>query len=116
MPLKNRLNVNEVVLFISSLKPRPIWILCTVLELFREDGGVIRSVRIKQGYGSVKVHSLKQLYSLKLSLSPDVEDESGIDYPYLSLLRLLRMMLTRAPLKEMRLLFGLVLLQRTSGT
>lgn len=39
---------------------------------------------IKQRDGPVRVHSLKYLYPLKLSLSPVIEVESGIDSPPLS--------------------------------
>lgn len=55
VPFRNLLKVNDLVLVRRPLKP----FLETVLELFRCDDGVIRSVCIKQGDGSVQVHSLK---------------------------------------------------------
>lgn len=73
--LKNRLNFNDVVLVRNPLKPRPFWILGTVLELSREDSGVVRSARIKQRDGSVQVYSLKHLYSLELSRTSKVNRE-----------------------------------------
>lgn len=54
---RNRLKINYLVLVKRPLKP--FWTLETVLELFRCDDGVIRSVCIKQGDGPVQVHSLK---------------------------------------------------------
>lgn len=69
------------------------------------DDGVARSDRIKQGDGPVQVHTLKHLYTLELSLSPDVE----VIHPSLSLLRLLGMTRSRVPLPETRILFTSVL-------
>lgn len=49
--------------------------------------------------------TLKDLYTLETSLTPDVE----MIHPSLSLLRLLGMILTRVPLPETGILFGSVL-------
>lgn len=79
MPFKNRLKINDVVLVNSRLKLRLFWILGTVLEIYREDDGIVRSARIKDGDGPVQVHSLRHLYLLKHTLSSDIEGKSEID-------------------------------------
>ena len=50
--------------------------LGTILEVFPGQDGVVRTVRVKQGDGLVKVHSLKNLYPMEISQSDDDPDES----------------------------------------
>ena len=50
-------------------KSRPFWLLVRVLELIMGDENNVRSVKVKSGYGSVEIHSIKLLYPLELSLT-----------------------------------------------
>jgi len=76
-PFLNRLKLNDIVLIKSPLKPRPFWILGSILELIRSDEDIIRSARVRQSDGAVVIHSLKHLYPLELSVSPEATEATG---------------------------------------
>ena len=68
---ENRLQKDDVVLVKSPLKPRPFWILGTIVELIRGNDDIVRSARVRRGDGLEEVRSLKHLYPLELSVTPN---------------------------------------------
>lgn len=76
IPFQNRIKRNDVVLVKSPLKPRPFWMLGTILEVLPGQDGVVRTARVRQGDGVVNVHSLKNLYPIEISQSDDDLGES----------------------------------------
>lgn len=68
---RTRLQKDDVVLIKSPLKPRPFWVLGTITELIPGHDGVVRAARVQKGEGLEEVHSLKHLYPLELSRTPE---------------------------------------------
>ena len=77
---QNRNQRNYIVLVKSPRKPRPFWMLGTILAVFPGQDGVVRTTRDKQGDGLVKFHSLKNLYPMEISQSDDDPDESEFNH------------------------------------
>ena len=72
----NRIKVGDIVLIKAFNKPRPFWIMGKVLEVVIGFDGKIRSVKVKQGNGSVEYHSICNLYPLELSITHPVRSEN----------------------------------------
>lgn len=68
-----------MVLVKNSLKPRHFWMLGTIIELLPGRECIVRSAHVRQGDGHVKVHSLRHLYPMGLSLSSNELDEVEIN-------------------------------------
>ena len=66
---ENRIKVGDIVLIKAFNKPRPFWMMGRVLEVVIGFDGNIRSVKLKQGNGSVEYHSICNLYPLELSIT-----------------------------------------------
>jgi len=77
----NRIKVNDVVLIRHPSKPRPYWLLRRVLDLVLGHDNIIRSVRLKQGDGTIAHHSINNLYPLELSIThnPKFRDDAEKD-------------------------------------
>ena len=65
---ENRIKVGDIVLIKAINKPRPFWMMGKVLELDIGFDGKIRSVKLKQGNGSIEYHSICNLYPMELLL------------------------------------------------
>ena len=66
---ENRIKVGDIVLIKAINKPRPFWMMGKVLELVIGFDGKIRSVKLKQGNGSIEYHSICNLYPMELSVT-----------------------------------------------
>ena len=74
---ENRIKVGDIVLIKAFNKPRPFWMMGKVLELIIGFDGNVRSVKLKQGNGSVEYHSICNLYPLELSVTHAIRDDSS---------------------------------------
>ena len=61
--------MGDIVLIKAINKPRPFWMMGKVLEIVMGFDGSIRSVKLKQGNGTVEYHSICNLYPLELSIT-----------------------------------------------
>ena len=43
---RNRIQIDDVVLIKSPLKPRPFWVLGTITELIPGNDGIVRAARV----------------------------------------------------------------------
>ena len=73
---ENRIKVGDTVLIKAINKPRPFWIMGKVLELVIGFDGKIRSVKLKQGIGSIEYHSVCNLYPMELSVTHSIRDQN----------------------------------------
>ena len=71
---ENRIKVGDIVLIKAINKPRPFWMMGKVLELIIGFDGKVRSVKLKQGNGSIEYHSICNLYPMELSITHAVRD------------------------------------------
>ena len=74
---ENRIKVGDIVLIKAFNKPRPFWMMGKVLELIIGFDNKVRSVKLKQGNGSVEYHSISNLYPLELSVTHAIREVSG---------------------------------------
>ena len=74
---EDRIKVGDIVLIKAFNKPRPFWMMGKVLELIIGYDGKVRSVKLKQGNGSVEHHSINNLYPLELSVTHAVNDNAA---------------------------------------
>jgi len=65
----NKIKIDDIVLIRHPNKPRPFWLLGRILDTVVGHDNIIRSVRLKQGDGTIAHHSIKNLYPLELSLT-----------------------------------------------
>ena len=73
---ENRIKVGDIVLIKAINKPRPFWMMGKVLELVIGFDGKIRSVKLKQGNGSIEYHSICNLYPMELSVTHSIRDQN----------------------------------------
>lgn len=73
------IKVDYVVLVKNPAKSRPYWYLGRVLELLEGDDDHVRSVKLRRSDGGRHNHSLKQLYTLELSLTHSHQADNPLD-------------------------------------
>ena len=73
---ENRIKVGDIVLIKAINKPRPFWMMGKVLELVIRFDGKMRSVKLKQGNGSIEYHSICNLYPMELSVTHSIRDKN----------------------------------------
>ena len=73
---ENRIKVGDIALIKAINKPRPFWMMGKVLELVIGFDGKIRSVKLKQGNGSIEYHSICNLYPMELSVTHSIRDQN----------------------------------------
>ena len=66
---ENKMKVGDIELIKNPAKTRPYWRFGRVLSLNIGDDGNVRFVNQKKGDGSKLIHSIKHLYTLKLSFT-----------------------------------------------
>ena len=75
----DRIKIGDIVLIKAPNKPRPFWMLGKVLEVIIGYDGKVRTVKLKQGNGSIEHHSIKNLYPLELSVTHQYNDRKVDD-------------------------------------
>lgn len=66
---KNKIQVNDIVLVSSPVKPRPLWLMGRVVEVLPGTDNRIRCVKLLRSDGTHGVYSINMLYPLELSVS-----------------------------------------------
>jgi hypothetical protein len=76
----DRIKVNDIVLIKHPNKPRPYWLLGRVIAVILGHDSIIRSVKLKQGDGTIAHHTISNLYPLELSIThnPCFRDEEDV--------------------------------------
>ncbi len=75
---ENKVKVGDIVLIKAVNKPRPFWMMGKILELIMGHDNKVRTVKLKQGNGSIEYHSIKNLYPLELNATHQF-DENRVD-------------------------------------
>ena len=66
---ENKIKIGDVVLIKAINKPRPFWLMGTVLDLVKGLDNKIRTVKVKQSNGTTEYHSICNLYPLELTIT-----------------------------------------------
>ena len=73
----NKIKLGDIVLIKSINKPRPFWLMGTVLELIKGLDNKVRTVKIQQSNGATEYHSICHLYPLELTITHSGKEQAN---------------------------------------